>query len=114
MNIHQSSSINSSDGSVLILVSTLQVILTDAVRRVFSRLVGLLAAELDTAHNTPHDDENVDRENRTIYQDPNILEDIIDFENITASTDSSSKSTSSTRSMRYYKNSLTSLLAMLL
>ena len=39
-------------------VSTLQALLTDAVRRVFSRLVGLLAAELDTAHNTPHDDRD--------------------------------------------------------
>ena len=43
---------------MLILVSTLQALLTDAVRRVFSRLVGLLAAELDTAHNTPHHDRD--------------------------------------------------------
>ena len=41
-------------------VSTLQALLTDAVRRVFSRLVGLLAAELDTAHNTPHHDDDRD------------------------------------------------------
>ena len=41
-------------------VSTLQALLTDAVRRVFSRLVGLLAAELDTAHNNPHHDDRDD------------------------------------------------------
>ena len=39
---------------------TLQALLTDTVRRVFSRLVGLLAAELDTVHNTHHADDRDD------------------------------------------------------